>query len=215
MKRGFMAALLALAVTAALPAVSFAVPVPAKVPAKPAPKAPAKPDASGIVKVELDTTKGPIIVALETKKAPITTANFLRYLDAGKLVGAPFWRAAHSGDTGFIQATMKAPTFPPIAHEPTSKTGLSHVNGELSMSRFDVGTATADFVICIGDNTYMDAGHHNPADNQGYAAFGHVVSGMNVVRSIQSGRIDKHTGPGGWKGQMLAKPILITAAKRL
>ena len=178
----------------------------------PPPPPPPEPDT---VTVSLQTDKGEIVILLEAKKAPITVGNFLKYVDAGKLVGAPFWRAAHSGDSGFIQATMKGPTFPPIAHESTKVTGLSHTSGAISMSRFAPGTATADFVICVGDNTYMDAGRNGSDDHLGYAAFGHVIKGMNVVRSILAGRIDSHTREGGWSGQMLKQPVLIQSATRL
>ena len=110
---------------------------------------------------------------------------------------------------------MRGPTFPPIPHEPTSKTGLSHTDGAISMSRFAPGTATADFVLCVGDNTAMDAGREGSKDKLGYAAFGHVIKGMSVVREIMNGRIDKHTREGGWAGQMLAKPVRIISARRL
>ncbi len=183
-------------------------------PAPPAPPPPPPPEPDTVT-VSLQTDKGEIVLLLEAKKAPITVGNFLKYVDAGKLVGAPFWRAAHSGESGFIQATMKGPTFPPIAHESTKVTGLSHTSGAISMSRFAPGTATADFVICVGDNTYMDFGRNGSDDHLGYAAFGHVVKGMGVVRSILAGRIDSHTREGGWSGQMLKKPVIIQSATRV
>ena len=185
-------------------------PVPVPPPAPP--PAPPMPDT---VTVSLTTTKGEIVIKLEARKAPITVGNFLKYLDSGKIDNSPFWRAADSGASGFVQATMNGPTFPPIAHEPTSQTGLSHTDGAISMSRFDPGTATADFVICVGDNTFMDAGREGSKDKLGYAAFGHVIKGMGVVRAILHGRIDTHTRKGGWAGQMLAKPVKITSAKRI
>jgi peptidyl-prolyl cis-trans isomerase A (cyclophilin A) len=168
------------------------------------------------VTVRLETEMGDIDIKLQTKKAPITANNFLHYVDAGKLNGADFWRAADSGPSGFIQATANGPTFPPIAHEPTSQTGLSHTNGAISMSRFAPGTATADFVLCVGDNTFMDAGKSGSDDKLGYAAFGHVVAGMDVVKKILHGRIDPKTPPqGGWAGQMLLHPVKILKAERI
>lgn len=167
------------------------------------------------VRVSLKTTKGEIIIELDGKHAPITVNNFLRYVDSGKLDGANFWRAASSGPSGFVQATAKGPTYPPIRHESTKETGLSHTDGTLSMSRFAPGTATADFIICVGDNTFLDAGQGGSDDKLGYAAFGHVVKGMAVVHAILEGKIDKHTREGGWAGQMLAKPVDILSAKRL
>jgi peptidyl-prolyl cis-trans isomerase A (cyclophilin A) len=83
------------------------------------------------------------------------------------------------------------------------------------MSRFAPGTATGDFILCVGDNTYMDAGREGSDDKLGYAAFGHVTKGMDVVKAILKGRIDSHTREGGWSGQMLAAPIEITGAKRI
>jgi len=204
MRRGFLVTMLALAGTALLTGATLAA-----TPAKTGPGA-------DKIDVSLMTSKGEIVIELEAKRAPITTGNFLKYVDAHKLDGATFWRTAHSGPSGFIQATAKGPTFPPIAHESTKMTGLSHTSGAISMSRFAPGTATADFVLCIGDNTYMDAGKHAPADNLGYAAFGRVIKGMNVVRSIWSGRIARgKAAAGGWTGQMLKQPVIIISAKRV
>lgn len=167
-------------------------------------------------RVALTTAKGTIVIELEAKKAPITVKNFLQYVNAHKYDGATFWRAADSQVSGFIQASPSGPTFPPIKHESTKQTGLSHVDGTISMSRFAVGTATGDFVLCVGDNTFMDAGKEGSDDHQGYAAFGHVVKGMNVVNSILHGRIAKGKAKaGGWSGQMLAVPVKIISAKEL
>ncbi|MGA9658012.1 MAG: peptidylprolyl isomerase [Asticcacaulis sp.] len=176
---------------------------------------PPSPPLPDTVTVSLMTTKGEIVILLEQKKAPLTTANFLLYVDNQKLDGAEFWRSANSGESGFIQATAKGPTYPPIAHESTKQTGLSHTNGAISMSRFAPGTATADFILCVGDNTFLDAGKGGSDDKLGYAVFGHVIKGMGVVRSIMNGKIDSHTREGGWAGQMLAKPIKITQANRV
>ena len=168
-------------------------------------------------RVAITTAKGTIVIELEAKKAPITTANFLKYIDGHKYDGATFWRAANSGPSGFIQASPVGPTYPPIKHESTKQTGLSHTDGTISMSRFAVGTATGDFVLCVGDNTFMDAGPQSGSDDhQGYAAFGHVVKGMNVVNSILHGRIAKGKAKaGGWSGQMLAVPVKIISTKRV
>ena len=149
--------------------------------------------------------------------AGLAGARRLRlHLDPARLLHVPGRRAADSGPSGFIQATANGPTFPPIAHEPTSQTGLSHTNGAISMSRFAPGTATADFVLCVGDNTFMDAGRSGSSDKLGYAAFGHVVAGMDVVKKILHGRIDPKTPPqGGWAGQMLLHPVKIIKAERI
>ncbi len=168
-------------------------------------------------RVAFTTAKGTVVIELEARKAPITTANFLKYIDGHKYDGATFWRAANSGPSGFIQASPVGPTFPPIKHESTKQTGLSHTDGTISMSRFAVGTATGDFVLCVGDNTFMDAGPQSGSDDHlGYAAFGHVVKGMNVVNGILHGRIAKGKAKaGGWSGQMLAVPVKIISAKRV
>ncbi len=181
---------------------------------KAAPAAP--PPLPDVVHVRLKTEKGDIVLQLEAKKAPITVANFLHYIQAHKYDGAHFWRASKSGPAnGFIQTSPVGPTFPPIAHESTKVTGLSHTNGAISMSRYDVGTATGDFIIVVGDLSYLDAGHDPKGDNQGYAVFGHVTEGMDVVRNILHGRIDSHTPEGGWKGEQLAAPVEIDTATRI
>jgi peptidyl-prolyl cis-trans isomerase A (cyclophilin A) len=170
-----------------------------------------------VVRLEMVTSKGTIVLQLDGKHAPITVANFLNYVDNHKLDGATFWRASRVGDgSGFIQARAAGIKYPPIAHEPTTKTGLSHTNGVISMARFDVGTATNEFTICIGDQTYLDAGRDPKGDNLGYAAFGRVVKGMAVVKAILNSRIAKGKAePGGWDGQMIAKPVEIISAKRV
>ncbi|HVZ30118.1 MAG TPA: peptidylprolyl isomerase [Asticcacaulis sp.] len=229
-RRNFLAGGAAL-VTALLAACSKPKPAAApetKAPApKPAPVPPAPPpldfnvidtpeNVPAKVRIQLKTSKGTIVVELNGKKAPITTNNFLRYVDSGKLDGAQIWRAANSGPSGFIQGTARGPTFPPIAHESTAQTGLPHTDGAISMSRFDPGTATADFVFCVGDNTYMDAGREGSDDKLGYATFGYVVSGMDVVRAILAGRIStKKAEAGQWAGQMLATPVKIISGRRL
>ncbi|MBW8882862.1 MAG: peptidylprolyl isomerase, partial [Asticcacaulis sp.] len=103
-----------------------------------------------------------------------------------------------------------------IAHESTKKTGLSNTDGTISMARYAPGTAAEDFFICVGDMTFLDAGKDPSGDNQGFAAFGHVVSGMDVVKAILTGKTAAHKkGDDNMKGQMLAQPIKIVAAKRV
>ena len=177
--------------------------------------------ASALVRVSLKTTKGTIVLVLEDEKAPITSKNFLRYVDSGKLNGAVFFRAMKSDpEYGFIEGGIKTVKFPPIPHESTIKTGLHHLNGTLSMARFAPGTAASEFVICVGDMPYMDATDDKPYtdkehDHLGYAAFGHVESGMEVVKSILHSRTVKKTAPGQWRNETLEKPVVIISAKRL
>jgi len=168
------------------------------------------------VDVELDTTAGPIVLELDGKDAPITTANFLHYVDSGKLDTGTFYRSVKYARSGFIQFNSGSRTYPPIPHEPTTQTHLSHTDGAVSTARYAVGTASNEFTIVVGDMTYLDAGGTATPDKQGYAVFGHVVSGMDVVRKILNGRISKaKPGPGEWAGETLAQPVVITSAKRV
>ena len=123
--------------------------------------------APATVRVLLHTSAGDIIVALETQRAPITAGNFLHYVDTHRLDGTEFYRAMHTGARrrpGPGRGARPAQRlFPPIAHEPTSQTGLSHVDGALSAPRFAVGTARGDFTIMVGAQQYLDAGPARPA----------------------------------------------------
>ncbi len=228
-RRRFLAALVVSAVS--LSAASLAAcskpaekPAPAPVASEPAaPKPAATLSDTGLttppdsVKVAIETDKGEIVVELDGKHAPTTTANFLHYVDTHKLDGGTFYRAMKSGPAGFVQMSASGFTYPPIPHESTKQTGLSHVNGTISTARYAVGTASNEFTICIGDMTYMDAGRDTTGgDNQGFAAFGHVVKGMDVVKTILHGRIsNKKAAPGEWQGQTLAAPVKIISAHRV
>ncbi len=168
------------------------------------------------VDVKLDTTAGPIVLELDGKDAPITTANFLHYVDSHKLDTGTFYRSVKSGKSGFIQFNSGSRTYPPIPHEPTSQTHLSHTDGAISTARYAVGTASNEFTIVVGDMTYLDAGGSATPDKQGFAVFGHVVSGMDVVHKILNGKISKaKPAPGDWAGETLAEPVVITQAERV
>ncbi|HEX5183724.1 MAG TPA: peptidylprolyl isomerase [Allosphingosinicella sp.] len=170
------------------------------------------------VRVKLHTSAGDIVIALETQKAPITSANFLHYVDTRRLDGTEFYRAMHTApDKGLIQGGVRdgRKLFPPIAHEPTSQTGLSHVDGAVSVPRLAPGTAQGDFTIMVGDQKYLDAGPGSGGDGLGYAVFGHVVEGMDVVRSILAAPTSPTEGEGVMKGQMLAPRITIITARRV
>ncbi|MEL6877290.1 MAG: peptidylprolyl isomerase [Pseudomonadota bacterium] len=175
------------------------------------------------VDIVLSTAMGDITIALETERAPITAANFLRYVDEGRFDGTVFYRAMNIkwGDqpNGLLQGgTQFDPKriLDPIAHEPTTETGLSHTKGALSMARYEPGTATGDFSIMVGDQTGLDARPNAETADQrlGYAVFGYVVDGMEVVEAIHAAPIDPEKGEGWMKGQMLADPVAITQAKR-
>ena len=178
--------------------------------------------APGLVYVKLTTPDGAIVLALDRAKAPITVANFLRYTDTNRYDGATFYRASRpkgytADDYGSIQGGLQndpAKLLKPIAHEPTTRTGLSHTDGAISMGRFAPGSATSDFFICVGDNTYLDANPKAKGDNLGYAAFGYVVEGMEVVRKILVKPVSPTAGVGAMKGQMLRRPVIIQSARR-
>lgn len=167
--------------------------------------------------VVLETRQGPIVIALDPA-APITAANFLRYVEEKRFDGVDFYRAMKITPTlGLIQGgTQNAPDriLPPIAHEPTSETGLSHVDGAVSMARFDTGTATGDFFIIVGDVTSLDAGRGAPGD-PGFAVFGRVVQGMDVVRAIMTAPTSATEGEGSMRGQMLEPRIHIISARKV
>ena len=180
--------------------------------------APAEP---GAVRVALDTADGPILVEVYPDKAPITAGNFLRYVDEKRFDGATFYRASkvpNAPEYGLVQGGVQNDpkrVLKPIAHEPTTKTGLSHVNGALSMGRTAPGTATSDFFICVGDMPYMDADPKQPGDNLGFAVFGKVIEGMDTVRTILAEPTSPTAGEGVMKGEILAKPVKIVTARRI
>lgn len=185
---------------------------------------PAAAHAQATTDVVLSTEKGDITLAIETERAPITSANFLRYVDEHRLDGTVFYRAMRLdwGDqpNGLIQGgTQMDPDriLPPIAHEPTTLTGLSHTTGAISMARYDPGTATGDFSIMLTPQTGLDATptSDDPNLKAGYAVFGHVTQGMDVVRAIFDSPTDPEKGEGWMKGQMLAAPVHIVKAARI
>jgi peptidyl-prolyl cis-trans isomerase A (cyclophilin A) len=170
------------------------------------------------VRVTLTTADGPITIAVETERAPITAGNFLKYVDQKRLDGLTFYRAVRVADGyGLVQGGVRNDpkrVLPNIAHEPTSKTGLSHVDGTISMARAAPGSASGDFFFTVGDMTSLDADPKQPGDNLGFAAFGHVVEGMDVLRRILDAPKSVTAGEGEMKGQMLDPPIRIVTARR-
>jgi peptidyl-prolyl cis-trans isomerase A (cyclophilin A) len=168
------------------------------------------------VRVRLDTKEGPIMLELDARRAPITAANFVRYVDAGRFDHTTFYRAAPregAAGEGFIQGGIRRNyrlMFEPIEHEPTSRTGIRHVAGTISMARGETG-AMGDFFITTAAMPSMDA----TAEDPGFAAFGHVVEGLDVVRIILAQPRAKDAGRGAMKGQMLAEPVEIVSAARV
>ena len=194
---------------AAFPAAAQVTPVPVPQPA--VPKSP--------VYVALDTPQGRIVIELAVAQAPITTANFLRYVDRKLYDKATFFRASRAPgavDYGLIQGGLQnVGALPPIAHEPTSQTGLKHVDGAVSIARTAPGTATSDFFICIGDAPYLDANPAGTGDNLGFAAFGRVVQGMDVAKKILALPTPGKAINPVMKGQILDPPVPITSARRV
>lgn len=174
--------------------------------------------AAGDVHVLLETQAGRIVVAVHAAKAPVTAANFLRYVDQKRLDGTAFYRAVGTADYGFVQGGVQndpGRILPPIRHEPTTLTGLTHDDGALSMARYAPGSATGDFFIVLGRMPAMDAHPEAAGDNQGFAVFAHVVEGMDVVKAIVGTPKSTSAGEGAMKGQMLEQPVLILSARRM
>lgn len=181
---------------------------------------PAEMPAFRSVDVLLETSAGPIRIALEVERAPLTTANFLRYVDQKRLDGTSFYRAMKLRDVpllGLVQGGVKGDpkrALAPVAHEPTSKTGLRHTHGTVSLARAAPGSATADFFIIIGDIPSLDANPEADGDNQGFAAFGRVTEGMEAVIAILKAPTSPTAGVGVMKGQMLEPAITIKSVRR-
>jgi peptidyl-prolyl cis-trans isomerase A (cyclophilin A) len=176
--------------------------------------------AAGKPRVAIVTDKGTIVVELEDKKAPITASNFLYYVDKHRFDNGQFFRANRAKGApgaGSIQGQPKpySRRAPPIAHESTLKTGLRHTAGAISMGRDAPGSATADFFICASAQPYLDAKPGKSDAAQGYAVFGHVVQGMDVVKKILAGRTDGPTNVPAMKGQILNPPVKIISMKRI
>jgi peptidyl-prolyl cis-trans isomerase A (cyclophilin A) len=169
-------------------------------------------------RIRMETSAGRIVIELESVKAPVTAANFLRYVDEHRLDGTTFYRAMQAGPgAGLVQGGVNNDperVLPPIAHEPTTETGLSHIDGAVSMARYAPGTATGDFFISVGPTLSYDAGRPFSVDPDGFAVFGRVVEGMDVVRTILASPTSPTEGEGFLRGQMLEPKIVISRAWR-
>lgn len=179
--------------------------------AAPAPAAAptAVPVAPDLVRVALDTEAGRIVLALDRGRAPLTTANFLAYIDSGKFNGETFYRAMPLTNGGLIQGGITSDARklgPPVAHEPPSTTGLRHVAGAVSMASAAPGEARSDFFILTSEV---------PSFDEFFAPFGTVVEGMDVVKAILAAPVSPTKGAGAMKGQMLDPAIKIRKAARV
>ena len=166
--------------------------------------------------VQMMTDFGTIEIELYLNKATVTVTNFLKYMDENRYEDFHFYRVVHlnnqpdndvkieviQGGLGFDKHPME---LPPIQHETTEKTGILHEDGTISMARLEPGTASSEIFICIGDQPELDFGGKRNPDGQGFAAFGKVISGMDIIRQIQ---VMPETE------QMLIKVIPVTSIKR-
>jgi peptidyl-prolyl cis-trans isomerase A (cyclophilin A) len=173
--------------------------------------------APGTTLVRVATDLGVIDIALQTEAAPITCANFLRYVDAKMYDGGRFHRAVRLDNQSrsdiqieVVQAgtnrARRGDGFGAIKLERNSVTGLKHVDGTISMARSGPDDATSDFFVCVGPQPSLDFGGKRNADGQGFAAFGRVVAGMDVVRKIQNSRT---------RGENLRPAIRINTMRRV
>jgi peptidyl-prolyl cis-trans isomerase A (cyclophilin A) len=168
------------------------------------------------VRIVLATELGDIELELDAARAPVSVANFLKYVDAGLYDGATFHRTVrpdnqktHAVPIAVVQGQSKArgaqELFPAVPLERTRDTGLTHRDGTVSLARVAPDTATDHFFICIGDQPELDFGGKRNPDGQGFAAFGRVVRGMDVVRKIQMATAE---------GERLMPPIGIIRVRR-
>jgi peptidyl-prolyl cis-trans isomerase A (cyclophilin A) len=163
-----------------------------------------------LVPVEIDTSLGKIVVALDQKHAPLTTANFLRYVDAHKFDGESFYRAMPYGDGGLVQGGIRdaRKLNPPVAFESSDQTGVHNTTGAIAMAANAPGDAQSDFFIESTDIPAFDG-------PKGFAAFGHVTEGMDVVKQILAAPVSATEGEGVMKGQMLDPPVKILKMVRV
>lgn len=149
------------------------------------------------IKIEISTEFGSIIAELYPDNAPITCSNFINYIENNKLEGANFYRVVRMDNQpnneikieviqGGLGFDVEDSPYPPINHETTDKTGVLHKNGTISMARAEPGTASSEFFICIGDQPELDFGGKRNPDGQGFAAFGRVLEGMEIVKKVQN-----------------------------
>lgn len=161
--------------------------------------------------VLIKTELGDITIEIYEKDAPITAVNFLKYVDEGRYKDGCFYRVVTMANQpnndikieviqGGLSSETQGNMLPPIEHETTDRTGILHKDGVISMARSKPGTATSEFFICVGDQPELDFGGNRNPDGQGFAAFGKVIAGMDVVNKIHQQPVD---------GQMLDPRIKI------
>ncbi|AQR72497.1 peptidylprolyl isomerase [Sphingomonas sp. LM7] len=182
--------------------------------AQSAPTPPANP------RVAFETAAGRFVVEVYADKAPVSAKNFLRYVDSKRLDGIVFYRTVKVADRfGFVQLGVQnapAKMYPPVRHEPTSATGIKHLDGTLSMPRLAPGTARGEFTIMLGDQPSFDADPAKPGDNLGYAAFARVIEGMDVVLKVFDAPVSPtKTLQGSFKGEIPETPVKVLTVRRV
>jgi peptidyl-prolyl cis-trans isomerase A (cyclophilin A) len=166
---------------------------------------------AGLVPVAIETSLGRIVVALDQAHAPLTTANFLAYVDSHKFDGESFYRAMPYGEGGLIQGGIRSDARklnPPVAFESSDRTGIHNSAGAIAMAAPAPGKAQADFFIETTDIPAFDG-------PDGFAAFGHVIEGMDVAKAILAAPVSPTKGEGPMKGQMLDPPVKILKMERV
>ena len=192
----------------------LALPALALVSTRPSAEAPGR-----AVRTRVETEAGSFVVEVDTEVAPITVAHYLAHVDRKLLDGGAVYRIVTLANQGaetphrieVVQWGMnrpdgQPPPLPPIAHETTQQTGLRHLDGTVSMARAQPGSATAEYFVCIGAQPELDVGGRRNPDGLGFAAFGRVVEGMDVVRALHA---------RGGADQYLAQPIRVRSVRRL
>lgn len=175
-------------------------------------------------KILIKTSEGEIKIELYAKKAPITVANFLKYVDEKIYDGASFYRTVRLDNQpqspvkieviqGGTNDDKTKKSFPPIALETTEKTKIKHIDGTISMARGEPNSATSEFFICVNPQPELDFGGKRNPDGKGFAAFGKVIKGMDVVRKIQLK--ETKIWEGNKQPQLLAEPVKIISIRRI
>ena len=155
--------------------------------------------AERVVRTHVETEAGNFVIEVDVEIAPITVAHYLAHVDRKLLDGGSVYRVVNIANQGpetrhkievvqwgMNQPDGRPPALPPIVHETTKQTGLHHVDGTVSMARAQPGTATAEYFVCIGAQPELDYGGGRNPDGLGFAAFGRVVEGMDVVRALHA-----------------------------
>lgn len=177
--------------------------------------------------VQIKTSVGSITVELYAAKAPVTVANFLRYVDEKRYDNGSFYRVVRMDNQATSPVKIEviqggvhddsSKILPPIPQETTNITGVLHLDGTISLARGQPESGASEFFICINDQPELDFGGKRNPDGQGCAAFGKVTKGMNVVRKIQQGQTGTPGPTNAYSNpkQLLRKPIVIKTIRQL